>query len=50
MQQQINNLATHNCSIVDGYQITVSDPPTQAKMQTIANVLSDLITSLQRSQ
>jgi hypothetical protein len=48
--QLINDRAAHSCSELAGWGITVSDPPTAAEVQQMADQLGLLISSLVRSQ
>jgi hypothetical protein len=48
--QLISDNAACNCSTVDDFQLSVSDPPTREEMQSIADALSVLIAALKRPQ
>ncbi|TAK96647.1 MAG: hypothetical protein EPO07_14295 [Verrucomicrobia bacterium] len=46
---QITNEAAGECSGIGWLGMTVSNPPTQAQVQTLANKIDDLISALRRA-
>jgi hypothetical protein len=50
VQTQINTLAAGECSEVDDFQLAVSNPPTQAEVQAIADALHALVFYLKKEE